>query len=305
MTASGPAAQGPVAELLGYLDLERIDDAIFRGRSPDMGLPRVFGGLVVAQSLVAAERTVVGRTPHSMHCYFLVGGDPKAAIIYQVERLRDGGSFSTRRVTAIQHGQPIFSMAASFHIEEEGYEHAAPAPKAPDPETLPNQHDLAERFAAMLPKPLLAYMTRPRPIEIRPTDLSRYLGAPQPEARQAVWMRAMAALPDDARVHRAMLAYMSDMLLLDTALVPHGLSVFQPQMQVASLDHAIWLHRPFRADDWLLYSQDSPSANGALGFARGMIHDRAGRLVASFAQEGLIRRRDPARAAKPSDAAGA
>ena len=295
------AAPTPVAELLGHLDLERIDDAIFRGRSPDMGLPRVFGGLVVAQSLVAAERTVEGRTPHSLHCYFLVGGDPKAAIIYQVERLRDGGSFSTRRVTAIQHGQPIFSMAASFHIEEEGYEHAAPAPAAPDPETLPNQHDLAERFAALLPKQLLAYMKRPRPIEIRPTDLSRYLGAPQPEARQAVWMRAVAPLPDDPRVHRAVLAYLSDMLLIDTALVPHGMSVFQQEIQAASLDHAIWLHRSFRADEWLLYSQDSPSATGALGFARGMVHDRAGRLVASFAQEGLIRRRDPARKPRPSD----
>lgn len=300
MTAA-PAASAPLAELLDHLDLERIDDAIFRGRSPDLGLPRVFGGLVVAQSLAAAERTVEGRAPHSLHCYFLVGGDPKAAIIYQVERLRDGGSFSTRRVTAIQHGQPIFSMAASFHIEEEGFEHAVPAPAAPDPETLPNQHELAERFGALLPKQLLAYMRRPRPIEIRPTDLSRYLGAPQPQARQAVWMRAVSRLPDDPRVHRAVLAYLSDMLLIDTALVPHGSSVFLPEIQVASLDHAIWLHRPFRADEWLLYSQDSPSATGALGFARGMVHDRAGRLVASFAQEGLIRRRDPARKARPSD----
>lgn len=295
----------PVAELLGHLDLERIDDRIFRGHGPDYGFPRVFGGLVLAQSLVAAERTVEGRTPHSMHCYFLVGGDPKAPIIYQVERLRDGGSFSTRRVTAIQHGQPIFAMSASFHVEEEGYEHAAPMPAAPDPDSLPSHIDLTERFAAVLPKQLLAYMKRPRPIELRPTDISRYLGQPQPEARQATWMRALAPLPDDPRVHRAVLAYLSDMLLIDTALAPHRTSVFSSQIQVASLDHAIWFHRPFRADDWLLYSQDSPSASNALGFARGMIHDRAGRLVASFAQEGLIRRRDMARKTPASDVDGA
>lgn len=292
------ATSGPVAELLGHLDLERIDDRIFRGYGPDYGFPRVYGGLVVAQALVAAERTVEGRAPHSAHCYFLVGGDVKAPIIYQVERLRDGGSFSTRRVTAVQHGQPIFAMSASFHAPEEGYEHAAPAPAAPAPETLMNQTELVERFGAALPKPLLAYLQRPRPIEMRPTDLTRYLGGEQPQARQAAWMRCVAPLPDDPRVHRAVLAYLSDMLLIDTALVPHGTSVFSQLMQVASLDHAIWFHRAFRADEWLLYSQDSPSASGALGFARGMIHDREGRLVASFAQEGLIRRRDPSR--KPS-----
>jgi acyl-CoA thioesterase-2 len=296
MSAQGASPSAPVAELLGHLDLERIDDAIFRGHGPDYGFPRVYGGLVVAQSLVAAERTVEGRAPHSLHCYFLIGGDVKAPIIYQVERLRDGGSFSTRRVTAIQHGQPIFSMAASFHAPEDGYDHATPMPDAPDPETLPDQNELADRFAALLPKQLLAYMKRPRPIELRPTDISRYLGQPQPQAKQAAWMRAKAALPDDPVVHRAVLAYLSDMLLIDTALAPHRTSVFSSKMQVASLDHAIWFHRPFRADEWLLYSQDSPSASGALGFARGMIHDRAGRLVASFAQEGLIRRRDPDRA---------
>lgn len=300
MTAS-PAQAGSVAELLGFLDLERIDDTIFRGHGPDHGFPRVYGGLVIAQALAAAERTVEGRAPHSLHCYFLIGGDVKAPIIYQVERLRDGGSFSTRRVTAIQHGQPIFSMAASFHIAEEGYDHQSPAPPAPDPETLPSHVDLAERYAALLPKQLLAYMRRPRPVELRPTDVSRYLGQPQPEARQATWMRASARLPDDARVHRAALAYLSDMLLLDTALIPHRTSVFSSQIQVASLDHAIWFHRPFRADEWLLYSQDSPSACGARGFARGQVHDRAGRLIASFAQEGLMRRRDPQRAAPARD----
>lgn len=287
--AHDEAAADPVADLARQLDLETLEVNLFRGYSPDPGWGRIFGGLVVAQSLVAAERTVEARTPHSLHCYFLVGGDPKAPIVYQVERVRDGGSFSTRRVVAVQHGRPIFVMSASFQAEEAGFEHADAAPQAPDPETLPSQHELAERFGAAMPQHVRAYLARPRPIDVRPCDLSHYLGGKGGAAAQKVWMRTAGRLPDDPAIHRAALAYQSDLSLLGTALIPHGRSVFSRSVQCASLDHALWIHRPFRADEWLLYSQDSPSASGARGFNRGAFFDRQGRLVASVAQEGLIR----------------
>lgn len=284
----------PVAELLQILDLERIETNIFRGVGPNVGWQRVYGGLVVAQSLVAAERTIEGRVPHSMHCYFLLAGDPAAPIVYEVERLRDGRSFATRRVVAIQHGRPIFTMACSFQAEETGLEHAFAAPAAPDPESLPSQTDLVEKFGAMMPEAVRRYLERPRPLDIRPVDLSRYLGGAKRDPEQKVWVRALKPLPDDPKIHRAVIAYLSDMTLLDTALVAHGKSVFSKSIQPASLDHAIWFHRPARADAWLLYAQDSPTSVAARGFTRGLMYDRDGRLVASFAQEGLIRPIEPA-----------
>ncbi|MBL8589565.1 MAG: acyl-CoA thioesterase II [Methylobacteriaceae bacterium] len=285
------SATDPVAELLSILDLEKIEENIFRGVGPNVGWQRVYGGLVVAQSLVAAERTVEGRAPHSMHCYFLLGGDPTAPIVYEVERVRDGRSFTTRRVLAIQHGRPIFSMSASFHVEEEGLEHAFAIPEAPDPDSLPSQRELAERFGALMPENVRRYLTRPRPFELRPVDLTRYLGGGERRPEQKVWLRALGPLPESQATHRAILAYLSDLTLLDTALVAHGRSIFSNAIQAASLDHAIWFHRPIKADEWMLYVQDSPFTGGARGLTRGQIFSREGSLLASFAQEGLIRLR--------------
>jgi acyl-CoA thioesterase-2 len=254
----------------------------------------VFGGLVIAQALVAAARTVEDRTPHSLHCYFLLPGDPSAPIIYDVERLRDGRSFTTRRCVAIQHGSPIFTLSASFQVAETGLEHAIAMPAVPRPEDLPSEADLMQRYGAHLPAGVRRYLERERPLELRPVDPSRYLKRPgeaAPDPIQSVWIRASAPLPDDPAVHRAVLAYLSDMTLLDTALVAHNRSLFEPDLQVASLDHALWFHRPFRADEWLLYAQDSPSTSGARGLTRGSMFTTDGRLIASVAQEGLIRQR--------------
>lgn len=283
-----------VSDLLDILALEQIEENIFRGRSPQVGWQRVFGGLVIAQALVAAARTVEDRAPHSLHGYFLLPGDPSTPIIYKIDRLRDGRSFSTRRCVAIQHGAPIFTLAASFQVEEPGLEHAVPMPAVPRPEDLPNEAELMERYAAQLPEPVRRYFERERPLELRPVDLSRYARRPgdaPADPVQHVWIRASARLPDDPATHRAVLAYLSDMTLLDTALVAHNRSLFEPGLQVASLDHALWFHRPFRADDWLLYAQDSPSSAGARGLTRGNLFAKDGRLVASVAQEGLIRQR--------------
>ncbi|AWN36473.1 acyl-CoA thioesterase II [Methylobacterium radiodurans] len=281
-----------VTELLDILDLERLEEDLFRGVSPKVSWPRVFGGQVVAQALVAASRTVpASRPPHSLHAYFLLGGDPKAPIVYEVERIRDGGSFTTRRVRAIQHGRPIFATSVSFHAEEEGYAHQMPMPGAPDPDALPSVQALIARGGATLPPALTGYFARPRPIELKPVDLRRYLEPGPAEPVCNVWLRAASLLPDDPAIHRAVLAYASDMTLLDATLIAHGRSVFDPDIQGASLDHALWFHRPFRADSWLLYRQDSPSTGGARGFARGQIFAQDGTLVASVAQEGLIRPR--------------
>ena len=283
-----------VADLLDILALEPLEENIFRGRSPQVGWQRVFGGLVIAQSLVAAARTVPDRPPHSLHGYFLLPGDPAAPILYEVERLRDGRSFSTRRCTAIQHGRPIFSLAASFQVEEAGLEHALPMPDVPKPDDLPSEAEWMQRLALHLPEGVRRYFERERPLELRPVDLSRYADARRETARapvQHIWMRATGPLPDDPAVHRAVLAYLSDMTLLDTALVSHNRTLFEPDLQVASLDHALWFHRPFRADQWLLYSQDSPSTSGSRGFTRGSLFTAEGALVASVTQEGLIRQR--------------
>lgn len=281
------------AELIDLLDLETLEVNLFRGNNPPMSWPfrtRVFGGQVLAQALVATQRTVEGTEPamaaHSMHAYFLLGGDPNIPIIYEVERVRDGRSFATRRAVAIQRGRPIFIMSVSFHREEQGLEHQLDldAP-VPPPEQVPSLSNLPEDIVATLPAGVIEYWRRPRPIELRPVGLGERAATP----RRAVWFRSVDAMPDDAGLHRAVLAYATDMTLLETATAVHGQSVLGQTLQSASLDHALWLHRPFRADDWLLYAQDSPSASGARGFARGLIYDRAGRLVASVAQEGLIR----------------
>jgi acyl-CoA thioesterase-2 len=282
-----------VGNLLNILDLEQLEHNLFRGRSPQNGWQRVYGGQVVGQALVAADRTVEAkeRLVHSLHAYFLLPGDPKAPIIYEVDRIRDGGSFTTRRVVAIQHGQAMFTMAASFHKPEPGFDHQIAMPDVPPPEELPSEEELKARLLPNLPGPMRKYWEFERPIELRPTDLSRFLSAEKAEPRQHIWIKASGPLPDEPRLHQCVLAYASDFSLLDTALVAHGRLMFDPRIMMASLDHAVWFHRPFRADEWLLYAQDSPSSQGARGFCRGSIFSRDGVLVASVAQEGLIRER--------------
>lgn len=284
-----------VDDLLSILDLEPLEHNLFRGRSPQVGWQRVFGGQVIGQALVAASRTVPDdRAVHSLHAYFLRPGDPAVPILYEVDRIRDGGSFTTRRVVAIQHGKAIYSMSASFQTQEDGLEHQTTMPDVPAPEDLPSDAELKERFLDHAPEAVRRYWQRERPIELRPVDLTHYFSRKKLVPAQNVWVRASAPLPDDARIHTCVLAYASDMTLLDTSLFAHGTSVFDPDLQVASLDHAMWFHRPFRADDWLLYAEDSPSSSGARGFTRGSLYARDGRLVASVAQEGLIRLRRPA-----------
>lgn len=275
--------------LLATLDLEPVEVNLFRGSSPQVGWQRVFGGLVIGQALMAATRTVDGRPIHSLHGYFVRPGDPKVPIVYQVDRIRDGGSFTTRRVLAVQHGEAIFSMSASFHAAEEGLDHQIDMPPVPAPEDLPSEEALRDSEIQHAPENVRRYFQRERPIELRPVDLRHYLSREKLAPAQHVWVRATGRLPDDPAIHAAVLAYASDMTLLDTSLFAHGRSVFDKDLQLASLDHAMWFHRPFRADDWLLYAQDSPSASGGLGFNRGSVYDRAGRLVASAAQEGLVR----------------
>jgi acyl-CoA thioesterase II len=280
-----------VREMLEILDIEPLEVNMFRGRSPQAGWQRVFGGQVIGQALVAATRTVEDRPVHSLHAYFILPGDPKVPIIYEVERMRDGKSFTTRFVKAIQHGQAIFSMLCSFQRVEEGFSHQAEMPKVPGPEELPSEQDVRQKLLPMMPDPVRRYYERERPIELRPVEFERYLGTKFPDGRFNVWIRTTGPLPDAAAIHQCVLAYASDMMLLDAALIPHGRTVFEKTIMAASLDHALWFHRPFRADDWLLYAQDSPNASGARGFSRGLIFARDGRLVASVAQEGLIRQR--------------
>jgi len=285
-----------IQEVVSILDLEPLEVNLFRGRSPQSNWQRVFGGQVIGQALVAACRTVddvAMRPPHSLHAYFLLGGDPKVPIIYEVDRIRDGKSFTTRRVDAIQHGRAIFSMEVSFHGKEEGWSHQARMPDVPKPEELPSEADVKNRGLALLPDPVRKYYERERPIELRPVEYGRYLGQKLEGDRFHVWIRATSRLPDEPAIHQCVLAYASDMTLLDTALVPLGKTVFQEDVMAASLDHALWFHRPFRADEWLLYAQDSPNLCGARGFARGSIFAEDGRLVASVAQEGLLRHRHP------------
>ena len=283
-------ASGAVRELLEILDLEPLEVNLFRGRSPQSRWQRVFGGQVIGQALVAANRTVEpARRPHSLHAYFLLAGDPKVPIVYEVDRIRDGKSFTTRRVVAIQHGHAIFTMAVSFHVVEPGLSHQATMPAVPAPEQLPGDAEIRARVLPTMPEPVRRYYERERPIELRPVEFERYLGKAFADGHFNVWMRATGPLPDAGAIHQCVLAYASDMTLLDCALIPHGRTVFEKTIMAASLDHALWFHRPFRADEWLLYAQDSPSAAGARGFARGTIFAADGTLVASVAQEGMIR----------------
>ena len=298
MAANKAATQQPynaLEQLLSILDLERLEQNLFRGQSPQAGWQRVFGGQVIGQALMAAANTVDGRSVHSMHGYFMLGGDPSTPIIYEVDRIRDGASFSTRRVVAIQHGRAIFSLSASFQKQEPGLDHQSEMPVVPPPEDLPNEQELKAKFIDKVPETIRSYWERDRPIEIRPVDISRYFKAEVKKPVQHIWMRATGKLPDDFPLHQCVLAYASDFTLLDTALIAHGKVVFDTTVQMASLDHAIWFHRPFRADEWLLYTQDSPSASGARGLSRGSVFTRDGILVASVAQEGLMRPVDPGR----------
>ncbi len=280
-------------QLLSLLDLETLEHNLFRGRGPKQGWQRVYGGQVLGQALVAAVRTVdADRRVHSLHGYFILGGDPAHPIVYDVERIRDGGSFTTRTVKAIQHGRPIFIMSVSFHKSEEGFAHQGEMPDVPPPESLPSEKELLAKLVAHLPDNMRSYWQRERPIEVRPVDISRYLTRERrTPPTQHVWMRATGVLPDELSLHQCVLAYASDFTLLDTALIAHGKLLFDSDIQLASLDHALWFHRPFRADDWLLYAQDSPSAHSGRGFCRGSIYTRDGILVASVAQEGLMRTR--------------
>ena len=282
----------PVAELIALLDLEPIEVNIFRGVSPKDRSQRVFGGQVLGQALVAAGRTVEDRICHSLHAYFLLPGDPKVPILYEVDRSRDGKSFSSRRVVAIQHGRQIFHMSVSFQVPEPGLEHQIDPPKVPPPDNLPSEDDFRRKYADKVPEQYREHFLRKRPIEIRPVDRIDIFSPRKRPPHQAVWVRATGALPADIALQQCVLAYASHMTLLDTGLAPHGIGWFDERIQMASIDHAMWFHRPFRADKWLLYAQDSPSASGARGFNRGLIYDEAGTLVASVAQEGLMRLRD-------------
>ncbi|UUP17469.1 acyl-CoA thioesterase II [Nitratireductor thuwali] len=280
-------------ELLDILNLEPLEHNLFRGRSPQVGWQRVFGGQVIGQALVAAQRTVdADRHVHSLHCYFMRPGDPQVPIVYDVDRIRDGGSFTTRRVVAIQHGHAIFSLSASFQIDEEGLEHQLPMPTdVPPPEELRSQREFLAAYGDSVPENIRRYWERERPLEIRPVNVEHYTTRNKLPPFQNVWLRTTGPVPRDRALQAAVLAYLSDMTLLDTSTFAHGRSVFDPQLQMASLDHAMWFHRPDPLDDWLLYTQDSPSAQGARGLSRGCIYSRAGTLVASVAQEGLVRLR--------------
>ena len=285
----------PVADLLALLEPERLEVNLFRGRGDGGETPtRVFGGLVIAQALVAAYRTVEDRACHSLHAYFIRPGDPAIPIVYEVDRARDGGSFTTRRVIAVQHGRQIFNLAASFHVEEPGWSHQHDAPPAPDPETLPSRAELRERDAERAPERWRADFLRPRPVEIReadPQDL--FAPTPKPDAN-ALWFRVPGVGAATPELHQCLLAYASDMNLLSSGARPHAVSPFTGAM-FASLDHAMWFHAPLRFDEWHLYAMDSPFTGGARSFNRGLIYDRAGRLVASTAQEGLMRPIDRSR----------
>ncbi len=279
-----------VGELIDLLHLERIEENLFRGQSRDIGTRYVFGGQVVGQALSAAQRTVdSARAVHSLHAYFLRAGDIEAPIVYEVDRARDGKSFSVRRVVAIQHGQPIFNFSASFQIEEHGVEHQMPMPDVPPPEDIAPPPPRPAEELANLPAKLQRWLAKKGPFEFRHVQLRDELNPVKRPPFQQIWFRLLDRAPDDPTLHRAMLAYASDFHLIGTATLPHGISYLQHNVQMASLDHAVWFHRPFRVDEWLLYSCDSPNAQGARGLTRGMIFARDGRLVASTAQEGLLR----------------
>jgi acyl-CoA thioesterase-2 len=279
-----------VPDLLQTLTLERLDENLYRGESRDIGGHHLFGGQLLGQALLAASQTVEWRGAHSMHGYFLRPGDKSAPVIYEVDRIRSGRSYATRRVVAIQHGKPIFNMSASFQVREEGIEHQIEMPEVPSPDALPDMTELFRRKQEEVPERLARLLARQRPIEFRPVDpVHPFEPEPRPPFRQ-IWFRVDAGLPDDPAVHKALLAYASDFSLLGTALLPHALTFMQGTIRAASLDHAMWFHRDFRVDEWLLYAMDSPSASHGRGFSRGHLFSRDGRLLASVTQEGMIRR---------------
>jgi acyl-CoA thioesterase II len=276
-------------DLIKVMTLERLEVDLFRGESRNIGSPQVFGGQVLGQALMAATATVEGRTVHSLHAYFLRRGDFNSPIVYEVDRARDGNHFSTRRIVAIQHGAQIFNMAASFQSAENGLDHQLPMPDVPPPEGLADQRSYYRDWPGELPPVIRRMLDVKRPFEFRPVRPPNYLKPQTLSPSKHIWFRAVAELPDGEALHRCLLAYVSDFNLLDTAMMPHGISVVTPNLVIASIDHAMWFHRPVRVDDWLLYATDSPSASGARGFTRGSVFARDGRLVASTAQEGLLR----------------
>lgn len=279
-------------ELVSLLSLERIEENLFRGQSQDLGWGQVFGGQVLGQALSAAAQTVPSDRPvHSLQAYFLRPGDASKPIVYDVDRSRDGQSFTTRRVVAIQNGKPIFHLGASFQADEPGYDHQEPMPTVPGPERLPSELDLWREYEEKIPKRMRARVLAERPIELRPVDPMDVFNPIPKSPINSMWVKAAGTLPDDASLHRYLLAYCSDFGFIPTALRPHGASWVDPSLQVASIDHVMWFHRPLRMDEWLLHVMESPSASGARGFVRGRFYDRQGRLVASTAQEGLMRRR--------------
>lgn len=277
--------------LVDLLDLEPIEHNLYRGNSRDIGGKSVYGGQVLGQALMAAGRTVEGRHAHSIHAYFLRPGDMSAPIVFDVDRIRDGKSFTTRRVVAIQHGRPIFNMAASFQVAEEGVEHQDEMPDVVGPDELPSELELRKMVVNLVPEKFHKVFLQPQPIEFRPVDPVNPFQPDKRPPQNYVWFRADGKLPDDVSIHQSILAYASDYGLLVTSMLPHGLSLMQRNVQVASIDHAMWFHRPFRADEWMLYATDSPSAGNSRGFTRGSIFSRDGTLIASVAQEGLIRLR--------------
>lgn len=282
-------------ELVNLLSLERIEENLYRGQSQDLGWGAVFGGQVLGQALSAAARTVLAdRHVHSLHAYFLRPGDVTLPIVYDVDRIRDGKSFTTRRVVAIQAGRPIFNMSSSFQLVERGFEHQEPMPEAPPPESLPSDRERAQRLVGRLPAAFVERATAERAFETRSTDPDVDPFRPEPRPpRRMVWLRTIGRLPDDPALHRYLLAYASDFSFVSTALLPHGTTLLSPGMQVASLDHVMYFHQPLRCDEWLLYVMESPAANGARGLVRGSFFTRDGRLVASTVQEGLIRQHVP------------
>lgn len=279
-------------DLVSLLSLEPIEENLFRGRSQDLGFRQLFGGQVLGQSLSAASQTVEeARHVHSLHGYFLRPGDALLPVVYQVDRVRDGGSFSTRRVTAIQKGHPIFTCSASFQYDEAGFEHQSQMPEVVGPENLPSELELMHQREHLIPEHMKDKLLCPKPIEFRPvTQADPYNPLPG-DPIQYIWFRADGTLPDIPALHKYMLAYASDFNLLSTSLGPHGKTVWQKDMQIASLDHSLWFHGDLRADEWLLYAMDSPWAGNSRGFSRGSVYNRAGQLVASVSQEGLIRHR--------------
>ena len=279
-----------IADLIRLLELEQLEVNLFRGESRDIGGAQVFGGQVLGQALSAASKTVeASRLVHSLHAYFLRRGDFNAPIVYTVDRSRDGHSFSSRRVTAIQHGEQIFTMAASFQVVEEGFDHQVEMPRVPPPESLPDTTQPLKELLDRLPQRVQRFANQPRPFEFRMVQPVDYLQPRKAAPARQVWLKAVSRLPDDETLHRCLLAYVSDFYLLDTSTLPHGTNFLSNNIIMASIDHAMWFHRPLRVDEWLLYSLESPSASGARGFARADVFSREGRLVASTAQEGLVR----------------